>query len=295
MTISAERDVVQADFAAALSAIPGGFVAEADPRRTTEQYRFYTFTASSVGFRGSGSYRIGGYLSIPTAAGPHPAVLELPRHGSVNHTPHSNERSRYIVLTLMHRGQRGADVPFRAPYPGLLTLDIETDWVMRGVAADAARGLELLRAVDGVDQTRVGIVGDDISLLVAARDADVAAVRVDSILLTKMWERAALTRAYPLEELNDLRRSRPEDADTLPDLGADLDPLLVAPGVRAEVLLSAGPTDPAAAALVNALPRATLLAVTGQDRLDDDARDDWLANRLGVRPLSRFLDAAVPL
>ena len=40
--------------------------------------------------------------------------------------PHYDDRERYATLTLMHRGQRLADQPFAASYPGLLTLGIDS-------------------------------------------------------------------------------------------------------------------------------------------------------------------------
>lgn len=82
-------------------------------------------TAWDLKLTSIGPYRIFGYLSVPHGDGPFPALLHTPRYGSVNNPPHWDDRQRYVVLTLMHRGQRLADTPFSAEYPGLLTLGIE--------------------------------------------------------------------------------------------------------------------------------------------------------------------------
>lgn len=77
-----------------------------------------------------GPYRIFGYLSVPPRQGPFPELLAAPHYGSVNHLPH------------MHRGQRLADQPFAAAYPGLLTLGIEDPriYIYRGIVADCLCG-----------------------------------------------------------------------------------------------------------------------------------------------------------
>ncbi|MFS0853242.1 acetylxylan esterase [Microbacterium sp. 179-I 3D4 NHS] len=281
-----------------LAAVPSEWLLRQDPYRTTDEWDFFFVEFPSIGHRGSGRYRVAGYLSVPRAEGPLPAVLEIPRHGSVNHTPHSNDRSRYVILTLMHRGQRLADQPYRAEYPGLLIdgIDDPAEYVYRGIVADALRAAELLFAHPKVDRSRVAAVGEDLGLLVAARRPGFAAVRVDGLLLTSAWERAARTRGYPMESLNDLRRHAPEDAVArAQQTSALFDPAQHAAGIDAAVLVT--DADPASApALLEALGDAAEHFVpTGRDREDDDARDAWLAQRLGVPAASRFAATAVAL
>jgi cephalosporin-C deacetylase len=74
------------------------------PLRSSDDYAVYWVKLTSIG-----PYRIGGYFSVPTGEGPFPALMQAPRYGSVNHVPDRNDRLRYVVLTLMHRGQRLAD------------------------------------------------------------------------------------------------------------------------------------------------------------------------------------------
>src|SRR5262252_106843 len=110
-----------------------------------------------------GPYRIFGYLSVPAGDGPFPGLLAAPHYGSVNHLPHLDDRQRYVTLILMHRGQRLADQPFAATYPGLLTLGIEdpATYIYRGIVADCLRGAEYLLSHPDVDKSKVGISGGD--------------------------------------------------------------------------------------------------------------------------------------
>jgi cephalosporin-C deacetylase-like acetyl esterase len=282
---------------AELAAVPTNLVLTPEPSRTTDEWTFSTITFSSIGHRGSSSYRAAGYLSVPTRPGPHPGVLEIPRHGSVNHTPHSNDRGRYAVLTLMHRGQRLADAPYRAPYPGLLIDGIADadEYVYRGIVADCLRAADILRSRPEVDTDRLAAVGEDLGVVTAARRPIFRAVRVDGLLLTDPWRRASSTRGYPMESLNDFaRHASGADLDSARTTTALFEPLGHARDVRSAALVSDG--SPAGAALAAALGGAAeVLVPTGRDRLDDDERDAWLAAQLGVPAMSRYADAVMPL
>ena len=95
---------------------------------------------------------------MPAGPGPFPGLLLTPRYGSVNHLPAYDDRERYAVLQIMHRGQRLADQPFAAAYPGLLThgIDDPATYVYRGIVADCLRGAEFLLARPQVDRARLG-------------------------------------------------------------------------------------------------------------------------------------------
>src|ERR1700736_538505 len=116
-------------------------------------------------------YRIFGYLSVPLGEGPFPGLLVAPHYGSVNHLPHLDDRQRYVTLILMHRGQRLADQPFAAEYPGLLTLGIDDPgtFIYRDIVADCLRAAEFLQSLPTVDPSRVAVNGDDLALITAAR------------------------------------------------------------------------------------------------------------------------------
>src|SRR5687768_13663614 len=77
------------------------------PLRSTDFATVYALRLTSVG-----PYRIFGYYCVPTGDGPFPGLLLTPRYGSVNHIPDYNDRRRYAVLQIMHRGQRLADQPY---------------------------------------------------------------------------------------------------------------------------------------------------------------------------------------
>ncbi|ONI74660.1 hypothetical protein ALI144C_38165 [Actinosynnema sp. ALI-1.44] len=157
-----------------LAALPARPVADHVPARSTDRFTAYDVRLTSIG-----PYRIFGYLSVPAGDGPFPAVLETPRYGSVNLAPHYRDRLRYITFTVMHRGQRLADVPFQAAYPGLATLGIEdpATYVYRAIVADCLRGAEFLLGHDLVDPARVGVTGDDLALITASRRPGFRAAR----------------------------------------------------------------------------------------------------------------------
>jgi cephalosporin-C deacetylase-like acetyl esterase len=207
-------------------------------------------------------------------------VLETPRYGSVNQVPHHNDRLRYLVFTVMHRGQRRADTPFAAAYPGLFTEGIESpeSYVYRGVVADCLRGAEFLLSRDDVDRTRVAVTGDDLALLTAARRPGFTALRVTGPLFYRVLD------SRP-EELADYLRAHP-DADVSHTLSY-YDPLRHAPGVAATTLLAADDAswyEP----LAGALPDAAIYPLTHEDAADNNTLDAWLAGQLGVPPMTRF-------
>lgn len=272
---------------AELAECPARPVFERDLAMSTER-----FTCYRVRFTGLDSYRLFGYLSVPAGRGPFPALLETPRHGSVNHPPHYNDRLRYVMLTVMHRGQRLADVPFAAAYPGLFACGV-TDpdgYVYRSIIADCLRGAELLFDQPDADPVRFAVTGDDLALFTAARRSGFRAARVTEPLLHDVMRRRTGTETYPLEELNDHLRHHPEQADALEETFARYEPATLAADIGAEVLL-AEPVEGTAwnGALLGALgERATVYRRTGEDALDADELDAWLAERLGVPARSRF-------
>jgi len=271
---------------AELAGLPARPVLERVPRRCTADFTGYEVRLTSIG-----PYRIFGYLSVPAGEGPFPALLTTPRYGSVNNPPHYNDRLRYVTLTIAHRGQRTADSPHAAAYPGLLTDGIAdaAGYVYRGIVADCLRAAEYLTGLPEVDGSRVAVAGDDLAVLTAARRPVFAALQLTGALLHRGGDQADAD--YPTAEFADHLRAHPDDAGAVRRTLAYFDAERHAPAVtaaaRVEISGAASPLSRIAEQL-----GAERYALTHHGQADNDAADAWLAHRLGVPALSRFSRAA---
>lgn len=242
-----------------------------------------------------GPYRIAGWLSIPKGDGPFPGLLMVPGYGSVVTPPPYEDRQRYVVLSLKHRGQRHADSPYAATYPGLLTDGIADParWIYRGIAADLLRGFDFLASRPEVDRARIGIFGNDTGLLVAARRPQASAVVMNATFFHRLPEAAARSSAYPIEEINDWTRTFPEDADAVARSLSLMDPVHQAGNIAARVLLAA--QEPGSvgdrewlADLAGRIGQSGFYDLTYRGQADRDAVDAWLAGQLGSEPRPRI-------
>jgi cephalosporin-C deacetylase len=246
-----------------------------------------------------GPYRIFGYLSVPPGDGPFPGLLMTPHYGSVNHLPHLDDRQRYVTLILMHRGQRLADQPFAAEYPGLLTLGIDdpSTYIYRGIVADCLRGAEYLQSLPLVDSGRVAINGDDLALIAAARRPGFAALEAAGLLFYRIMEARERSDAYPLEEINDYLRTYPDRHQSVARTLAYFDPRYHVARVTATTLLSlgSGRTDGAEwlQPLIDAFTAPVEhYALSHEGATDHDRLDAWMAQRLGAEPKPRSWQVA---
>jgi cephalosporin-C deacetylase len=261
------------------------------PRRSTEFSTGYDVRLTSIG-----PYRIFGYLSVPQGEGPFPALLYTPRYGSVNNPPHYDDRQRYVVLTLMHRGQRLADQPFAAEYPGLLTLGIDDPgaYVYRDIVADCLRGAEYLRGRPEVDPERIGIIGDDLAIMTAARRTHFAALQVTGLMFYRMMEARQRSAAYPVEEVNDVIRFDPSGEQEIARTLAYFEPLHHASRVTAATNVVVG--DPGSLGgpewlepLLGAFGgEVEPYAAAHEGGTDHDWLEAWMAGRLGVEAKPRL-------
>ena len=281
---------------ASLARYPARPEIEAIPLRSTVFATLYGVRLTSLG-----PYRLYGYLSIPTGGGPFPAIYYAPKYQSVLEIiPQGTanlQRSRYVTFSLAGRGQRNADAPYAAMFPGLLTegIDAAASYMFRGVVADSVRGLEFLLSRREVDATRVVVAGNDIALITAALGTGATRVVATPTLFYKTAELAPKAHAYPLEEINDYLHLHPARAEAVRRTLAHYDLLGFAPRMTAATLLMAGAPgsllDGAALRpLVTAL-RGPVTVYESQQSLYKDGlySERWMAEQCGIKDLPSIL------
>jgi cephalosporin-C deacetylase len=277
-----------------LAALPANPEFTVAPLQTNEHATTYTVRMTSLG-----SYPIAAWFSVPVGEGPFPALVATPGYASVVTPAHYDLRQRFVTMTMMTRGQRGADKPYAAAFPGHLTNEIASpdSWIFRGVMADMLRAYEVLRDHPAVDADRIGIAGTDAGLLLNARRPGAAAVQVTAPFWYRLAEMAAVTEAYPIEEINDYLRTYPDDRDAVGQTLALLDPQHQAGKVTATLQLNRDPegrfaNDAWLEPLVSGIGSAiTYFDVTHEGQTDHDANDAWMSAQLGADPVARIWQA----
>lgn len=279
-----------------LARYPARSESEVLPLRSTDFASLYGVRLTSLG-----PYRLYGYLSIPTSKGPFPAIYYAPKYQSVLEIiPQGTanlQRSAYITFALAGRGQRHSDTPYAAPFPGLLTEDIDAaeSYIFRGLAADSVRGLEYLLTRPELDPSRVVVVGNDLALITAALRRVATHVVTTPALFYRTAELAPKGQAYPLEEINDYLRTFPTRAAAVRRTLAYYDLQAFAPRVQATTLLMAGP----AGSLLDAQSLAPLVTalrgpVTVHESEHSSYKDGlyaerWMAEQCGIADVQRIL------
>ena len=269
---------------------------DALPLRRTAFATLYGVRLTSLG-----PYRLFGYLSIPAGAGPFPAIYYPPKYQSVLEIiPQGTanlQRSRYITFSLAGRGQRNADTPYAAMFPGLLTegIDRAESYIFRGIAADSVRGLQFLLSRPEVDGARVVVMGNDMALVAAALAEGATHVVAAPALFYKTAEMAPRSTAYPLEEINDYLRLHPERTEAVHRTLSHFDLLALAPRVTATTLLRAGaPGSPLDARSLEPLVGALRGPVTVHESEQSSYKDGlhaerWIAARCGIDDVNAIL------
>jgi cephalosporin-C deacetylase-like acetyl esterase len=272
-----------------LGRCPAAVEIDAIPLRSTEFATLYGVRLTSLG-----PYRLFGYLSIPRGAGPFPAIYYVPKYQSVLEIIPQGaanlQRSRYVTFSLAGRGQRNADTPYAAMFPGLLTegIDDAASYVFRGIAADAVRGLEFLRTRREVDAARLVVVGNDVALITAALAPGATHAVTTPALFYETAELAPRTQAYPLEEINDYLRSFPARAESVRRTLGCFDLRAFAPRVTATTLVMAGaPGSPLDQSALGPLLSALGGRVTVHDSEQSTYKDGlyaerWMAAQCGI-------------
>jgi cephalosporin-C deacetylase len=266
------------------------------PLRSTAFATLYGVRLTSVG-----SYRLFGYLSIPAGRPPFPAIYYPPKYQSVLEIiPQGTanlQRGRYITFSLAARGQRNADSPYAAMFPGLLTegIDDEASYVFRSIATDAVRGFEFLLSRSELDAGRVVVVGNDLALIGAALRPGATHVVTTPALFYKTAELAPRTQAYPLEEINDYLRSFPERAESVRRTLGRFDLPAFAPRVTATTLVMAGGPGtllegPALRPLLSALGGPVTVHDSEQSTYKDGLyAERWMAAQCGIADVEAIL------
>jgi cephalosporin-C deacetylase len=281
---------------AELARYPASPEVEVLPLRCTAFAKLFGVRLTSLG-----PYRLFGYLSIPAGDGPFPAIYYAPKYQSVLEIiPQGTanlQRSRYVTFALAGRGQRNADSPYAAMFPGLFTDGIEhaESYVFRSIVADSIRGLEYLLTRPEVDPSRVVVSGNDLALITAALAPGATHVVTTPALFYKTAALAPKTQAYPLEEFNDYLRAYPARAEAVRHTLAHCDLLGFAPRVTAATLLMAGAPGslldgPALQPLAAAL-RGPVTVYESQQSLYRDGlhAERWMAAQCGIADVQSIL------
>jgi cephalosporin-C deacetylase len=269
------------------------------PLRSTEFATLYGVRLTSLG-----PYRLFGYLSIPGGDGPFPAIYYAPKYQSVLEIipqgTANRQRSRYITFSLAARGQRTADAPYAAMFPGLLTdgIDQAASYVFRGIVADSVRGLQFLLTRRELDPARVVVVGNDLALITAALAPGATHVVTTPALFVDTAELAPRTRAYPMEEVNDYLRANPARAEAVRQTLAYYDLAAFAPRVTATSLVMAGAPGTVLDAstlgsVVTALRGPATVHVSEQSSYKDGLYSErWMAEHVGITDVESILPKA---
>src|SRR2546428_489820 len=264
--------------------------------RSTDFATLYAVRLTSLG-----PYRLFGYLSMPTGDGPFPAIYYAPKYQSVleiiSQGTANLQRSQYITFALAARGQRNADTPYAAVFPGLLTdgIDQAASYIFRGIVADSVRGLEFLLTRRELDTTRVVVFGNDMALITAALHPGATHVVTTPALFYNAVELAPRTQAYPLEEINDYLRAFPTRGEAVRQTLAYYDLQAFAPRVSATTLLMAGAPGAWLGAqtlqpLVTALRGQVTVHNSEQSSYKDGLyTEQWMAAHCGITDIQSIL------
>jgi cephalosporin-C deacetylase len=173
-----------------------------------------------VTFPGFGGHPIKGWLVRPAHAdGPLPAVVEYLGYGGGRGLPHERlglAAAGYAHLVMDTRGQgsgwgSGGDTPDPVgsgpATPGFMTRGVldAHDHYYRRLITDGVRAVDAVRQVEGIDASRVGVVGTSqgggMAIAVAGLVPDVAAAAPNVPFLCHFRRAVQITDSYPYGEI----------------------------------------------------------------------------------------------
>lgn len=199
-------------------------------------------------------------LALPiqgeASAKPWPVIVTVPGYGGTQQGVMLSECQRgYAILQVFPRGQGDSEALWKIDGDKLTGyLERPEDNYYRGAYADVMRGIDFVVTRDGLDRTRIALVGTSqgggISLAVAALDSRVKVVvaHVPFLCNFRLAARTANSRIK-----NQLDYAKRNDEIALRTLDY-FDPFQLAPQLRVPVLMSAGGKD-------EVCPQATIQSV----------------------------------
>lgn len=268
----------------ALDATPMAPEAEVMPIRCTDFSTTY-----GVRFTSIGPYRLFGYLSIPHGDGPFPTLVYFTRLQSVvEPLPQGDaieKQGRFLVFAMAARGQRNADKPYSASFPGLFVDGIEDPeaYILRGIVADCCRAMDYVLTRPEADRQRiVGIGQNEMPLLTAALRGGMTHVVASPSFFYGTMDRAEGTDSYPLEEVNEYLRQFPERRDRVARTVSYFDPMFFAPRITMPTLLWG--SRQLLGKMADAMPGAAEVRTSEHSRYKDGVfQERWIARHLGLK------------
>jgi cephalosporin-C deacetylase len=265
-----------------LEAIPMAAEEEHLAIRSTEFCECYTVRVTSVG-----PYRLFGYLSIPHGDPPFPAIFNGSSYRSAVEPLFQGEPndkcSRFVILSMAARGQRHADKPFAAEYPGLFTEGIDTPqtYIYRGIVADWLRAVDYLLTRPEVDRTRIAAVKhNSLPILAAALRPKLTHVIAQPGSFFGVHDKTSA-------EIEDYLRMFPGKRDPVERTLSYFNPLFFAEAVRARTLLWGD--DEQLEPLTTAIAGESDVHPSEQSQFKDGLFEEiWLSEQLG------FADPIIP-
>lgn len=227
----------------ALALVPIDAVVQ--PIKEPLPYRQFHVTVKSLG-----GIRVAGILAIPiqgeSPARPWPVIISNPGYGSPQQSVMLSECQRgYAILQVFPRGQGLSANYWDLKGADKLTWQIDQPegYYYQGAYADVMRMIDFVKTRSDLDSSRIALVGTSqgggISLAVAAIDPRVKAV-VAHVPFLCHFRKAARTPNSLVKMLLDRANCNNEEALRTLDF---FDPWLLAPGLTAPALLSAGGKD----------------------------------------------------